>query len=65
MKLFSSYKYILDFDMVKIAFYKEKIVGFFWVEKWLWFGCLVLFLTGGNGGTRDDSYFPLSLFPPV
>lgn len=29
MKLFSSYKYILDFDMVKIAFYKEKIVGFF------------------------------------
>lgn len=29
MNIFSSYKHILDFDMVKIAYYKNEIVGFF------------------------------------
>ena len=29
MDIFGSYKYILDYDMVKIAFYKEEVVGFF------------------------------------
>ena len=29
MDIFGSYKYILDYDMVKIAFYREEVVGFF------------------------------------